>query len=172
MNTAGLIPETDRELREANMELVRKYVEMLGWEKTERYPLYSDDHRGGLYSTITGIPPVFTGGKEAKVEFDNRITLLYPDWAHSDLEIYQTEDPSVFLATGKGFGYVVAPKYDYPYYENFFIHYFKCENGKITDYQENMNPCVMFNYFKVPVPVIKRPPRNRDYIDAKHVEGL
>lgn len=170
MNTAVLIPETEKELREKNMATIREYLEKAGWEKVERHPLYDYDFGGGLY-TPAGPPPEFKRDKESKIGFDIWITSLFPDWTHSDLVMYQTTDPSIFLATGKGYGYVVAPEHGYPYYDNFFIHYFEVRDGKLTLYHENMNPCVMYHYFNLDVPVIKRPPRKRDYI-TKAVEGV
>jgi len=172
IKSAVPIPDTDLELRRANMALVQRYIELAGWDRLHRDELYSDDHSGGLYTLASGMPAKFETDKSAKNEFDKRITALYPDWTHSELVIYQTLDPSIYLATGRGFGYAVAPEHGTPYYENFFIHYFRIENGKIVEYHENMNPCVMLKAFQIDIPTIKRPQRERKYLDEKTLEGI
>lgn len=69
----------------------------------------------------------------------------------------------MYFATYRGFGNFVNPIYGCPYYENFFLGTFIISDGKIQEYYEYMNPCVMVKQFGIEVPRIKRPKRTYFY---------
>lgn len=169
MSTAKLIPQSEKELREKNLALVRRYMDYMGLERTSRSELYTDDYIGGLYTKPDGnVDTNPTPGKEHKRKFDAFNTKYFPDWSHSDNVIYQTIDPNLYITTCKGFGFKIQPEEGDMFYENFFIGTFIVEGDLLKSYYEYMNPMVLRKAMGKPMPKIKRPARTYHF----DTEGL
>lgn len=168
MSTEFLIPETDKELREANMVAVRAFVDSWSHKRNKDELTKSDDFCGGLYSTPNGMVPHFpkgNGAGKADIEdFDARMLKLYRDFYMYDAQIYQTVDPSLFLITCKGRGHVIAPQHGMPYYKMDFFHIVQIKNGELAVWKEYIDICDLFRQFGLKVPVISRPERKIDYL--------
>ena len=168
MSTNYLIPKTDTELREANMAVVREYIDSWKHKRTNNEIVISDDYSGGLYSTPNGLTPHFPKGNgKGKADVDDfagRMLKLYRDFYMHDMQIYQTADPSLFLCTCKGRGHVIAPQHGMPYYKMDFFHVIQVKNGEVTMWKEYIDICELFRQFGLKVPMIRRPERKIDYL--------
>ena len=167
MSTAKLIPQGEKEIREKNMGAVRKYMDYAGFERTDRIAIYRDDFRGGCYTQLSGLDDdIFYGHDRSKAEFDKYCVTWSPDWSHSDTEIYQTVDPTIYLTTCKGFGTYNNPVYGCPHYENYFYGTFIAIDGILKEYFEHYNTGDLVKQYyaidsSLKLPIFQKP--ERDY---------
>lgn len=180
MSTEFLTSETDKELREANMIVVRAFIEAWSHKRNKGELTISGDFCGGLYSTPNGMVPHFPKGdgtgKADMDDFGGRIYKLYRDVYFYDSQIYQTADPSLFLVTCKGRGHVIAPQHGMPYYKMDFFHIVQVKDGEMVVWKEYIDICDLLRQFGLKVPVVRRPKRKIDYLAKagydKDLEGL
>lgn len=145
----------DQTVRERNRSTVEKYMNSRGEDRLERHLLFTEDGRGGLWTTETGDPIVISGrGRLA----DHAVWSLqcFPDWAWINIEIFDTQDPDRFWVECDGEGKIVFPGYPEATYRNHFLHSFQFEGGKIKLQREFMNPCQQFRALGIPVPEVHR----------------
>ncbi|WP_084654777.1 PhzA/PhzB family protein [Nocardia altamirensis] len=146
---------TDDTTRAANREIVATYMACRGQDRLRRHLLFTEDGIGGLWTTETGEPIVITGRDRLG---DHAVWSLqcFPDWAWTEVEIFDTQDPNRFWVECRGEGAIIFPGYERGHYVNHFIHSFQFENGLIKAQREFMNPCMQFRALGIDVPAIRR----------------
>jgi hypothetical protein len=155
-STANQGFDTDIELRRRNRATVEEYLRVTeGQPRLNRHRLFTEDARGGLWTTDTGEPAAVTGkenlGCMAAWSLD-----MFPDWRWTNIQIFETQDPNHFWVECDGEGQILFPDYAPGYYENHFIHSFRLDDGKITEVREFMNPCQQMRALGIEVPLVKR----------------
>jgi hypothetical protein len=152
--TAGF--GTDTELRRRNRETVEKYMEYIAGEKRlVRHNLFAEDGRAGLWTTETGEPIVISGMDRLKKHEAWSLETL-PDWRWYNIEVFETQDPNQFWVECDGEGKLLFPGYDADIYRNHFLHYFRLDDGKISEQREFMNPIRQMQALGIEVPRINR----------------
>ncbi|WP_331769086.1 phenazine biosynthesis protein (plasmid) [Embleya sp. NBC_00888] len=147
---------SDTELRRRNRATVEEYLRVTeGTPRLDRHRLFSEDARGGLWTTDTGQPAAVTG-KENLGRMAAWSLEMFPDWRWTNIQIFETQDPNHFWVECDGEGQILFPDYPPGYYENHFIHSFRLDNGKITEVREFMNPCQQMRALGIEVPLVKR----------------
>ncbi|MFF7450304.1 MULTISPECIES: PhzA/PhzB family protein [unclassified Streptomyces] len=145
----------DAELRRINRATVEKYMAARGQARLERHLLFTEDGRGGLWTTDTG-EPISINGRDRLGEHAVWSLKTFPDWEWYNVEIFETQDPNRFWVECDGRGKILFADYPEGYYQNHFLHSFELENGKITLQREFMNPFEQLRALGIPVPEIKR----------------
>jgi phenazine biosynthesis protein len=141
--------------RQQNREIVRRYMTTRGQDRLRRHELFTDDGRGGLWTTETG-EPIVINGRDRLAEHAVWSLKCFPDWEWTDVEIFDTQDPDRFWVECNGVGAIRFPGYPEGRYENHFIHFFQFEDGKIKLQREFMNPCQQFRALGIDVPHVER----------------
>ncbi|MFF1381852.1 PhzA/PhzB family protein [Streptomyces sp. NPDC058308] len=143
------------ELRRANRATVEQYMHTRGQDRLRRHELFTEDGRGGLWTTDTG-SPVETVGRDRLAEHAVWSLGCFPDWEWYNIQIFETQDPNHIWVECDGRGKILFGDYPEGYYENHFLHSFELENGKIKRNREFMNPFQQLRALGIPVPEIKR----------------
>jgi hypothetical protein len=148
-------PALHADTRSRNRAIVEQYMNCRGADRLRRHLLFTEDGVGGLWTTDSGLPIVIHGrdrlGKHAVWSLK-----CFPDWAWTDIQIFDTQDPNFFWVECLGAGKIVYEGYPEGYYTNHFLHSFQFEDGKIKRQREFMNPCQQFRALSIPVPEIRR----------------
>jgi phenazine biosynthesis protein len=144
----------DDKLRKKNLATVKKYMAMCG-SRLERHKLFTDDCTWGLAYSETGGPQYVSGIENVK-KMDIWNTTCFPDWAWSNVKIYQTQDPNYFWVDCDGSGQAFFPDYPPVTHSCHFVHSFEMEDGKIKFYREFMNPVKELMDFGLKIPQLKR----------------
>ncbi|MEU5346460.1 PhzA/PhzB family protein [Streptomyces sp. NPDC020766] len=148
--------DDDSELRRANRATVQRYLDMTeGPARLERHHLFTEDARGGLWTTDTGQPAAVTGRENLYLMAAWSLE-CFPDWRWTNVEIFETQDPDRMWVECDGEGQIIFPHYPPGHYRNHFIHSFRLDNGKIAEIREFMNPCEQMRALGIEVPVVKR----------------
>ena len=141
-------------IREANKKLIERYfnerprnVEVL-FNKTAVFmtPYFND--------VVTLLNPELKEGETTQREKNGR---LFKDIDLYDLKIWSTEDPNFFWTMNKGKGKIMRQDGKYYDYSNFYIHYFRFENGKIEEMAEYANPLRLMDGFGLEHPQLPTP---------------
>lgn len=146
---------TDEELRRHNRAIVEDYMSRRGQRRLDRYMLFAEDGASGLWTNDTGEPIASRGLAKLKAHGEWSLQ-CFPDWAWTNVEIFQTQDPNRFWVECDGEGKIVFPGYPVGHYKNHFIHSFEFENGKIKLQREFMNPFEQLRALGIEVPVVRR----------------
>ena len=139
-----LYPDDEAELREKNYEAVCRYMQGLN---RYLYLLYTDDVKTGVAfdfgGTTNPFNPVMTTGLSGAAAMDRANASAYPDWEWSNYEVYQSDDPNVFLVEADGHGGTHSDHY---------MHEFILRDGKIAQYIEFNSPLneAIENGYEVP----------------------
>ena len=139
-----LYPDNQLELREKNYEAVCRYMQGLN---KYLYLLYTDDVKTGVAfdfgGTTNPFNPVMTTGITGAAAMDKANAEGYPDWEWSNYQVYQSDDPNVFLVEVDGHGGTHSDHY---------MHEFILRDGKIAQYIEFNSPLneAIENGFEVP----------------------
>lgn len=149
------VPTDEAGLRAHNRAIVEQYMNTRGQDRLKRHLLFTEDGVGGLWTTDSG-EPIVIRGRDRLGEHSVWSLKCFPDWAWTDVEIFDTQDPNQFWVECNGEGKIVFPGYPEGHYRNHFIHSFLFENGKIKRQREFMNPCQQFRALGIAVPEIKR----------------
>ena len=153
MTTLELVDET--QLRAHNRAVVSQYMNTRGQDRLQRHLLFTEDGAGGLWSTDSGVPIVIRGRDRLR-EHGVWSLAAFPDWAWTNVQIFDTQDPNRFWVECDGEGKILFPGYPEGYYSNHFLHSFQFENGMIQEQREFMNPCQQFRALGLAVPEIRR----------------
>lgn len=139
-----LYPDEQLELREKNYEAVCRYMQGLN---KYLYLLYTDDVKTGVAfdfgGTTNPFNPVMTTGITGAAAMDKANAEGYPDWEWSNYQVYQSDDPNVFLVEVDGHGGTHSDHY---------MHEFILRDGKIAQYIEFNSPLneAIENGYEVP----------------------
>ncbi len=149
---AGLDQDTRRA---ANRKIVEQYLNTRGQDRLKRHLLFTEDGIGGLWTTDTG-EPIVIRGRARLGEHAVWSLRCFPDWAWTNVQIFDTQDPDWFWAECDGEGKISYPGYPDGHYRNHFLHSFRFRDGKIHQQREFMNPCQQFRALGIAVPAVKR----------------
>ena len=139
-----LFPDDQTALREQNYEAVCRYMQGLN---KYLYLLYTDDVKTGVAydfgGTTNPFNPVMTTGITGAAAMDKANAEGYPDWEWSNYQVYQSDDPNVFLVEVDGHGGTHSDHY---------MHEFILRDGKIAQYIEFNSPLneAIENGYEVP----------------------
>lgn len=145
----------DEEVRRSNRAIVEQYMVTRGEARLRRHLLFTEDGVGGLWTSDRG-EPIVIRGRDRLAQHAVWSLWCFPDWAWSEVQIFETQDPNWFWVECRGEGIIRFPGYPEGHYRNHFIHSFRFEDGKIKEQREFMNPCEQFRALGVPVPEIRR----------------
>lgn len=148
-------PDNETELRRRNRSTVADYLSRQGKSRLSRYLLFTDDGVGGLWTNDTGQPIVSCGHEQLKAHGEWSLR-TFPDWAWTNIEIYETQDPNRFWVECDGEGDILFGDYPPGRYRNHFIHSFLLEDGRIKEEREFMNPFEQLRALGIDVPAVKR----------------
>ena len=143
------------DVRRHNREIVATYLATRGEDRLRRHLLFTEDGVGGLWTNDTG-QPIVIRGRDRLGEHGIWSLQCFPDWAWTNIEIFDTQDPNRFWAECDGEGEIHFPGYPVGYYRNHFLHSFLFEDGKIKEQREFMNPIEQYRALGIDVPVIQR----------------
>lgn len=138
MEDIALYPDENLALREKNYETVCRFMQGLS---PYLYLLYTDD-------VVTGVAYDFSLTKDAmrnsnmafQKMLDASNAKSYPDWAWTDIQVYQSDDPNVFLIECGGSGTLVENGENLRTHTDHYLHKFTLRDGKIAEYIEFNNP--------------------------------
>ncbi|TLS43780.1 phenazine biosynthesis protein [Streptomyces montanus] len=147
--------DTDTEIRAKNRATVETYMNTRGADRLRRHLLFTEDGIGGLWTNDTG-KPIAIHGRDRLAEHAVWSLECFPDWAWTNVRIFETQDPDFFWVECDGAGAIRFPGYPEGRYENHFLHSFEFENGKIKRQREFMNPFDQLRALGIPVPEVKR----------------
>lgn len=151
--TPDVIPWDDRELRQKNIEILRKYVDArLPEQRCIRWDLF--DNTG---TTGAAGGPIVMG--KPKVRACTEWNMIYfPDTVFNNTVVFQTQDPNLFLVESDGDCYLYYPAHGKPRrYLNKFWHIFRMADGKILDYYEYSNALLIQCALGLDVPKLEIP---------------
>lgn len=150
-----IIDDGDRELREKNIQGLRKYVDARSLEeRSSRWDLYVDSDE--VTSGAAGLPVSF--GK-AKARQATEWNLDYfPGYIFNDNVVLQTQDPNLFMVVSNGTGGLYYPAYgEQRIYDNVYFHVFVMQEGSILHYYEFVNSKFLYDALGVELPNISIP---------------
>ena len=153
--TATNVLPADDEVRRHNRAIVETYMTTRGEDRLRRHLLFTEDGVGGLWTNDTG-QPIVISGRDRLGEHGAWSLQCFPDWAWTNVEIFDTQDPNQFWVECDGEGKIVFPGYPVGHYRNHFLHSFLFENGKIKQQREFMNPIEQYRALGIAVPTIRR----------------
>lgn len=148
-----IISQNENELREKNIECIRKYVDARTVEERgDRWKCYVEDCTSGA----AGLPRL-KGIKKA--EACTKWNLKYfPNYVFNDNIIFQSQDPNLYVVMSKGTGGIYYPAYgDEKPYENVYFHVIRMRDGKIKDYYEYSDTRKLYEVLGYKLPEIKIP---------------
>jgi phenazine biosynthesis protein len=146
---------SETELRGRNRAIVAQYMNTRGPDRLTRHLLFTADGTGGLWTTDSG-EPIVIRGRDRLAEHGVWSLGCFPDWAWTNVEIFDTQDPDRFWVECDGEGIIRFAGYPDGHYRNHFLHSFRFEAGKIKEQREFMNPCQQFRALGIDVPRIRR----------------
>src|SRR5258708_18963441 len=127
----------DQQLRARNRSIVDTYMSCRGQDRLTRHLLFTADGCGGLWTTDGG-EPIVIRGRDRLGEHAVWSLRCFPDWAWTNVEIFDTQDPNRFWVECDGEGRIRFPGYADGYYRNHFLHSFLFRAGKIEQQREFM----------------------------------
>lgn len=138
MEDVTLYPDEDLALREKNYETVCRFMQGLS---PYLFMLYDD-------GVVTGVAYDFSRTEDAMRNSNLAFQLMldasnaesYPDWTWSNIEVYQSEDPNVFLIECDGSGTLYEDGQPVRTHTDHYLHRFTLNDGKIAEYIEYNNP--------------------------------
>lgn len=139
MEDVELYPDDQLSLREKNYETVCRFMQGLS---PYLYLLYADD-------VVTGVAYDFSLTKDAMrnsdMEFQKMLDASnaesYPDWEWTNIQVFQSEDPNVFVVECDGHGTYMENGEAVRTHADHYLHKFTLEDGLIIEYIEFNNPC-------------------------------
>lgn len=147
---------TDRhDLRARNRQAVEHYMRTGADARLRRYTLYTEDGSASLFYTDVGRPIVVRGREKLQRHGELSMQVL-PDWQWTDVNIYETQDPSVIWVECDGEGTIRFPGYPQGRYRNHFIHGFTLSDGQIVSSREYTNPIEHMRALSIETPHIER----------------
>lgn len=131
-------PDDQQALREKNYETVCRFMQGLS---PYLYLLYAD-------GVVTGVAYDFSLTKDAmrnsNLEFQKMLDASnaesYPDWQWTNIRVYQSHDPNIFLVECDGGGTYTENGEAVRTHADHYLHKFTLEDGKILEYIEFNNP--------------------------------
>lgn len=145
----------DQLQRAHNRAIVETYMNCRGQDRLSRHLLFTSDGCGGLWTTESG-EPIVIRGRDRLGEHAVWSLRCFPDWAWTNVEIFDTQDPDRFWVECDGEGKIRFPGYPEGHYRNHFLHSFLFRDGKIAQQREFMNPSQQFRALGIAVPQIRR----------------
>lgn len=138
MEDVTLYPDENLALREKNYETVCRFMQGLN---PYLFMLYADD-------VVTGVSYDFSLTKDAMRNSNLAFQLMldasnaesYPDWMWSNIEVYQSSDPNVFVVECDGSGTLYEDGEPVRTHTDHYLHRFTLTDGKIAEYIEYNNP--------------------------------
>lgn len=138
MEDVTLYPDENLALREKNYETVCRFMQGLS---PYLFMLYADD-------VVTGVSYDFSLTKDAMRNSNLAFQLMldasnaesYPDWMWSNIEVYQSSDPNVFVVECDGSGTLYEDGEPVRTHTDHYLHRFTLTDGKIAEYIEYNNP--------------------------------
>ena len=138
MEDVALYPDENIALREKNYETVCRYMQGLS---PYLYLLYAD-------GVVTGVAYDFSLTKDAMRNSDMTFQKMldasnaemYPDWQWTNIKVYQSDDPNVFMVECDGTGTLVENGEAVRTHTDHYLHRFTMEDGLIKEYIEYNNP--------------------------------
>lgn len=138
MDDVALYPDDQIGLREKNYETVCRFMQGLS---PYLYLLYTDD-------VVTGVAYDFSLTKDAMRNSDMTFQKMldasnaemYPDWTWTNIQVFQSDDPNVFVVECDGSGTYVEDGEAVRTHTDHYLHKFTLADGKIAEYIEFNNP--------------------------------
>ncbi len=132
MENIALYPDDQIELREKNYEVVCMFMQGLS---PYLYLTYTDDIATGVAydfgGTTNPFNPILCNNMEMQKMLDASNAESYDGWEWTNMQVYQSDDPNVFLVECDG---ACATHSDH------YVHEFICRDGKIQQYIEFNSP--------------------------------
>lgn len=153
--TAAPVFTDHHDLRARNRRAVEQYLDTGTEERLRRYTLYTEDGTASLFYTDIGRPIVVTGLEKLRHHGELSLRVL-PDWQWFDVQIYETQDPSVIWVECDGEGTIRFPGYPEGRYHNHFILGFTLRDGRIAASREYTNPIEHMKALGIETPHIQR----------------
>jgi phenazine biosynthesis protein len=140
-------------LQERNKKTVEAYMALGGPDQIEeRLALFADDGMREICSTKSCLPER-TVGKRALREKMVRLQKKWADFGYSNVLVYKTPDPELFIVECDGHGAMKNPMFSSPHaYENHFFILFTVRDGRIRMMKEFMNPMKLDQAYWHPMP--------------------
>ena len=126
-----------------------------GPDRLRRHELFTEDGRGGLWTTETGVP-ITIGGRADLARHGVWSLRCFPDWEWYNVRVFETQHPDHFWVECDGRGAIRFPGYPEGHYANHFLHSFELEDGRIARHREFMNPVRQLHALGIAVPAIRR----------------
>ena len=140
----------NQELREKNLETIRKFYELHGVARAE---LFAEDGTKELTFAATGGEPQRWEGKSEVIRNFTANGTFFPKWEWRDITIDSTQDPNKFWAECRGYGeQQIAGAAQPAKYENHYIFCFKMRDGLIVEVREIHNPLKLMQAVGVELP--------------------
>ena len=138
MDKVDLYPDENLALREKNYETVCRFMQGLS---PYLYLLYTDD-------VVTGVAFDFSLTKDAMRNSDMTFQKMldasnaemYPDWTWTNIKVFQSDDPNVFVVECDGCGTLTENGEAVRFHADHYLHKFTLEDGLIKEYIEFNNP--------------------------------
>ncbi len=126
-------------LRDQNLETIKAFLALGGPERGQaRAPLFTQDAVKEM--ALPGQAPMVKSAATWLAESAREV----PEWAFYENEIYQTDDPNVFLVKSVGRGNALFTG-EAAVYINYYINEFVMDSGKIKRFRETFNPCEKYH---------------------------
>lgn len=149
------------DLRKKNIATILSYVNCRTEEEhLNRWRLYAEDGVRRVTTTTDHRRYNITGPGHAALKASDEWNHRYfPGYHFENNRLFQTQDPNFFVVLSEGKGDIDFPGYGgRRNYDNFFIHTFQMEDGKIKVYSEHLNFCRQFDALDIPLPAMHVPP--------------
>lgn len=148
-----VIPADNNELRQKNIDCIRKYVDARTVEeRAERWKLYVDDCTSGAAGA-----PVLKGKDKARICTEWNL-IYFPNYVFNNNVILQTQDPNLFMVMSDGTGGINYPAYgEEKQYNNIFFHIIRMRDGQMQDYYEYSNAALFYPTFGFELPHLDSP---------------
>lgn len=135
--------------RTKNLETVRRFLSCKGPERRQtRLPLFTPDGCKQMHMRINGKDIL---QNQPAVQWLEESANLVPEWGFYENQIFQTEDPDLFLVKSIGRGN--SEFRDCPglnVYINYYINEFRMQEGKIRCFRETVFPCARLYFAQGP----------------------
>lgn len=151
--TPDAIPTDDMDLRQKNIDTLRKYVDVrIPAERALRWDLFDPS---GTTGAAGG--PVFMGKEKVRACTEWNL-VHFADSVFNNNIVFQTQDPNLFMVVSDGDSYMCYPAYGGPKrYINKFWHVFRMYDGVILDYYEYSNVVMLRDLQGIEIPELDIP---------------
>jgi phenazine biosynthesis protein len=123
------------QIRETNLATIRKFLDCGGPDRArQRQPLFAEQATKEMDMPESGGP-----SSVRAADWLVQSAEFVPDWAFYENQIFQTDDPNLFMVKSVGRGNAKFSG-ELAVYINYYINEFLMENGLIKRFRETFNP--------------------------------